>query len=239
MDRAGSASTASRKSPSGRPERVRRDPGGPRARGNTRSSVLEALPLEPYDPAVQMRTTFSSVQKCSRARLYVTSHGIYEIRINGKPVSDTWLDPGFTTYDKRLKYQVYNVDDLIIPGQNAIAVTVADGWYKGKIAIGRGCDYGEVPGLLLQLELTYADGSRKTICTDEDWKYSYDGPVRTADLFLGEIYDARKINGDPSLPGYNDSGWLPVRTGKTSAPVPEAQISPQVKYSVRFPPWRS
>ena len=191
--------------------------------------ILEALPLEPYDPAVQMRTTFSSVQKCSRARLYVTSHGIYEIRINGKPVSDTWHDPGFTTYDKRLKYQVYNVDDLIIPGQNAIAVTVADGWYKGKIAIGRGCDYGEVPGLLLQLELTYADGSRKTICTDEDWKYSYDGPVRTADLFLGEIYDARKINGDPSLPGYNDSGWLPVRTGKTSAPVPEAQISPQVK----------
>ena len=83
----------------------------------------------------------------TRARLYITSHGIYEAKINGKPVTDSVLNPGFTTYDRRLKYQVFPVEMLLQCGENAIAVTVADGWYKGKIAFGRGCEYGEVPGL--------------------------------------------------------------------------------------------
>lgn len=167
--------------------------------------ILDGLPLEPYDPAVRLRHTFVSASPAVKARLYVTAHGMYEVKINGKPVTDSLLNPGFTTYDKRLKYQVYNVDGLICPGQNAIAATVADGWYKGKIALGRGCEYGEVPGLLLQLELTGPDGTQQIVSSSEDWKYSFDGPVRTADLFLGEVFDARMDDGDPSLPGYDDS----------------------------------
>ena len=47
-------------------------------------------------------------------------------------------------------------------GENAISVTVADGWYKGKIALGHGCEYGEVPGALLQLELIDENGKNKS-----------------------------------------------------------------------------
>lgn len=188
--------------------------------------ILNALPLEPYDPAVRMRRTFKANAPIAKARLYVTAHGLYEIKINGRPVTDSLLNPGFTTYDKRLKYQVYNVDDLLCNGTNAISATVADGWYKGKIALGRGCEYGEVPGLLLQLELTFPDGQKQTIVTDGDWKYSFDGPVRTADLFLGEVYDARMEDGDPSLSSYDDSKWMAVRTDGAPDDILEAQISP-------------
>ena len=89
---------------------------------------------------------------------------------------------------------------IAIKGQeeNAISVTVADGWYKGKIALGHGCEYGEVPGALLQLEMIDENGKKQVICSDENWKYSFDGPVRSADLFLGETYDARRYDGEPS-----------------------------------------
>lgn len=190
--------------------------------------IMENLPLEPYDPAVRMRKEFICKGKVHKARLYVTAHGIYDVKINGKEVTDTLLNPGFTTYDKRIRYQVYNVDDLLSE-KNAIAVTIADGWYKGKIAIGRGCEYGEVPGLLLQMEVVYESGERELICSDETWRFSYNGPVRTADLFLGEVYDARMDDGEPSDAAYQESGWKQVYVKDTPDETVEAQVYPPVK----------
>ncbi|MDK2843698.1 MAG: alpha-L-rhamnosidase [Enterococcus sp.] len=153
--------------------------------------ILNALPLEPYDPTVRFYKQFSCQSKIKKARLAITAHGIYEAKINGQAVTDTFLNPGFTTYDKRIKYQIYDVTELLTI-QNNFEVTVADGWYKGKIALGRGCEYGEIPGLLAQLEITLADGSKQIIVTDHSWQFSFDGPIRCADLFLGEVYDANQ-----------------------------------------------
>lgn len=197
--------------------------------------ILHALPLEPYDPAVQMRCTFTAEVPVCKARLYVTAHGLYEVKINGRPITDGLLNPGFTTYDKRLKYQVYNVDSLICGGANAISATVTDGWYKGKIAVGRGCEYGEVPGLLLQLELTAADGHKQIVATDGNWTYSFDGPVRMADLFLGETYDAQMETGDPSLASYDDSSWLAVQVKDAPDNTLEAQSSPLARVFKEIP----
>ena len=201
----------------------------------TEEDIWETLPMEPYDPAVQMRRVFRADKPVKRARLYVTSHGIYEVKINGKSVTDSRLNPGFTAYDRRLKYQVYNVDELVQNGENAISVTVADGWYKGKIALGHGCEYGEVPGALLQLEMIDENGKKQVICSDENWKYSFDGPVRSADLFLGETYDARRYDGEPSEIEYDDKKWLQVRTHTMENPIPEAQISPLAKVFEEVP----
>lgn len=196
--------------------------------------LLQSLPLEPYDPAVRMRRTFSIDKKIRKARLYMTTHGIYEVKINSKKVDDSILAPGFTTYDKRLKYQVYNVDSLINNGLNAVGVTIADGWYKGKIALGRGCEYGEVLGLLFQLELIYEDNSKEIICSDELWKYSYDGPVRVADLFLGETIDARMNDGEISSIEYDDSAWKDVYVREGVNNTLEAQIDPPVRVFERI-----
>lgn len=172
---------------------------------------LKSQGLEPYDPPVRLRRQFQLKGQVKSARLYVTAHGIYEAKINRRNVTDTVLNPGFTTYDKRIKYQVYPVGHLLHVGQNAIAVTISDGWYKGKIALGRGCEYGEVPGLLLQIEVKYEDGTAETICSDGTWQYSFDGPIRMADLFLGQTVDGRLEDGEPSDSSYCAENWKPVQ----------------------------
>lgn len=197
--------------------------------------ILSSLPLAPYDPAVRMRREFDIQKKIKRARLYVTAHGIYKVKINGKEITDALLAPGFTTYDKRIKYQVYDADDFLEVGKNAIGVTIADGWYKGKIALGRGCEYGEVPGLLLQLAVTYEDGTKEQVCTDETWYYSFDGQVRTADLFLGEKVDARMGYGDHSLAAYHAPDWKAVIVKEGADDTLEAQAEPPVRVFARIP----
>ncbi|MDO4648805.1 MAG: family 78 glycoside hydrolase catalytic domain [Eubacteriales bacterium] len=190
--------------------------------------IVKELPVEPYDPAVSMRKTFEAKKDVVKARLYITSHGIYDAKINGREVTDSLLNPGFTTYNKRIQYQSFDVKDLL-QESNAIHVTVADGWYKGKIAFGRGCEYGEVPGLLMELHIWYADGSKDVIVTDDSWKYSYDGPVRKADLFYGELYDARNVDGDPSLVFYEDDWWKKVLVRDKPDETLEAQSYPLAK----------
>ncbi|MCD7807483.1 MAG: glycoside hydrolase family 78 protein [Lachnospiraceae bacterium] len=198
------------------------------------TDIMEALPLEPYDPAVRLRRTFSCREKIKKARLYVTAHGIYDVKINGQDVTESVLKPGFTTYDKRILYQVYEIEDLL-ESENAISVTVADGWYKGKIAIGRGCEYGEVPGLLMQMSIWYENGETEIIASDQSWSYSYDGPVRSADLYLGEVYDAEMEDGDPSLISYEEKGWNPVFVKDAPDDTLEAQEYPQAKIIKEIP----
>ncbi|MFW2504156.1 family 78 glycoside hydrolase catalytic domain [Clostridium diolis] len=153
--------------------------------------LMETFSPQPYHPAVMMYKKFALKGQIQKARLYMTAHGIYEFQINGECTSDVQLAPEFTSYDKLLKYQVYDVTDSLVKGENAIGVTIADGWYKGKVATGKGNDYGDNLALLMELHVTYADGSKECICSDEKFLYSYEGTVRYADLFTGEKQDAR------------------------------------------------
>jgi alpha-L-rhamnosidase len=58
---------------------------------------------------------------------------VYELELNGRPVSDDVLSPGWTSYSHRLRYQTYDVTDAVRSGRNALGVWVADGWYRGRI----------------------------------------------------------------------------------------------------------
>ncbi len=132
------------------------------------------------------RKEFSAPKKVSRARLYATALGVYEIRINNRLISDARLAPGFTPIHMDLLYQTYDVTELIAE-KNAVCMAVASGWASG--AISRDCyDLSEVAALL-QLEITYEDGSVDFICTDNEWK-CFDSPWSRADIYNGETYDA-------------------------------------------------
>lgn len=200
--------------------------------------IWDTLPTEPYDPPVRFRRTFELKEKPEYAKIFLTAHGIYSLSVNGEKVPGTLLAPGFTTYEKRLKYQAYEITDYLKEGANALSVTVADGWYKGKIALGKGCEYGEVPGLLMQIEIWSPDGTKTQICSDEAFTYSYDGPIRYADLFFGECVDARKEEGEPSECSYPAENWKRVRKVKndrydleilTAQNAPEIEIYKEVQ----------
>ena len=76
-----------------------------------------------------LRAKFS--YKKGEIRIFATAHGLYEILINGRSITDARLTPGCDEYDKRLQYQEYEITDTLICGENEIFVTLGDGWYRG------------------------------------------------------------------------------------------------------------
>jgi len=167
-----------------------------------------------YSPSPHFRKEFSITKSIASARIYVTSHGFYELQLNGKKVGDQVLTPGWTSYSKRLQYQVYDVTLNLSKGNNAIAAVLGDGWYRGTLGWGNNwAVYGKRLGILLQLRITYTDGSESVIVTDETWKASNDGAIRMNDIYNGETYDATKKLTGWNLPGYNDKNWQSVKTG--------------------------
>ncbi|MER5387093.1 alpha-L-rhamnosidase N-terminal domain-containing protein [Streptomyces sp. NPDC002688] len=135
-------------------------------------------------PAALLRRSFVADGEITRARLYITAHGLYVAELNGERVGDDALAPGWTSYHHRLRYQTYDVTGQVRAGENAIGVQVADGWWRGRVGFVPGWrdTYGSSLGLLAQLEIDYADGRRQVIPTDEGW-HSSTGPIRSADLY--------------------------------------------------------
>jgi alpha-L-rhamnosidase len=170
-----------------------------------------------YSPSPHFRKEFVLNKPVSKASVYVTSHGFYELHLNGKKVGDQVLTPGWTVYGKRLQYQVYDVTDQVVSGKNAIGAVLGDGWYRGTLAWDNNwAIYGKRLGLLMQLKVTYTDGTESVVVTDETWKGFNDGAIRMNDIYNGETYDARKKVTGWNLAGFDEKNWLSVKIGKYS-----------------------
>jgi alpha-L-rhamnosidase len=161
-------------------------------------------------PAILFRKEFSAPKKILSATAYITSHGMYEAQINGKRVGDSYLSPGWTSYNKRLQYQVYDVTQLLNAGKNALAVTLGNGWYRGFLAWGDNKNiYGRDISLLFQLSIKYTDGSHEDVVSDGSWKSST-GSILFSEIYDGETIDARKEKSGWNKPGYDDKNWSGV-----------------------------
>jgi alpha-L-rhamnosidase len=166
-------------------------------------SVLGSCPL--------FRRVFELKKVVNSARLYITSHGLYEASLNGKRVGDAYLTPGWTSYKTRLQYQVYDITYSIKQGANAIGVVLGDGWYRGHLAWQDNKNiYGKKAGLLLELELSYADGTTEIISSDDQWKTST-GPILSSSIYHGERYDARLEKSGWNTATFDASDWQPVK----------------------------
>jgi len=141
-----------------------------------------------HQPAGILRKLFE-VTNQDNARLYVTAHGIYQILLNGKEITDALLTPGTGEYGKHLSVQTCDVSQFVRVGSNEIQVTLGDGWYRSTSGVdGDRNLFGNDISLLLQME------SHGTILVKSDvsWQGSANGPIRMNDLQQGEVYDAQK-----------------------------------------------
>ena len=159
-----------------------------------------------------LRRDFELSRPVARARLYVTSHGLHQIEINGQRVGRDELAPGWSVYGQRLRYTTHDVTDLLGQGANAIGAWLADGWYRGRIGFHGGYRnlYGEDLALLAQLHVRFDDGSEVVLGTDGHWRAGF-GPIVFTGLYEGEHHDARLEVPGFSRPGFDDSSWAPVR----------------------------
>jgi len=159
-----------------------------------------------------LRTTFDvRGRKVAAARLYVTARGIYELYLNGKRVGEDYYNPGLTQYDITHLYQTYDVTGLLEPGSNALGAMLGEGWWSGLLSYGNLWNYfGDRQSLLAKLVLTYEDGAREVVTTnDGTWKYFNAGPVVYSSLDMGEVYDASRDSAVAgwSTSAYDDHAW--------------------------------
>lgn len=162
-----------------------------------------------YQPAPYLRRTFTVKPGLKQARIYQTAHGLYEFWLNGVLGTEDKFKPGFTSYHQRLQYQVYDVTDLLHPGENVWAAALGDGWWRGKMGGTTRNNFGYKLQFLGQLDLEYTDGRREIVNTDESFRYSYGG-IRKCDIRDGEIFDAQREPAGWKTSGFDDSAWKPA-----------------------------
>ena len=190
--------------------------------------------VDPSHTSIPMLRSAFTEKKAGikRARLYLTSRGIFTCLVNGQPVSDEFFAPGCSQYDRRLNYRTYDITEQIRDGENAVGVILASGWWSDAqtFSLPNFNYYGDRESLLGKLVITYEDGTKRNLVTDPDtWKYSGDGPWTYAGFFHGEHFDARKKEAylHFSEPEYADDNWKKPSV-ITPVPIPGIHNGPIV-----------
>jgi alpha-L-rhamnosidase len=166
-------------------------------------------------------------RKIEKATLYISGLGFYEAYINAKRIGNQELSPTPTDYSKVVKYNTFDVTGLLSKGDNAIGVTLGNGrFFSMRIHEVRHFGY---PKMILQLEVDYAGGGRTVVVSDDTWKVTVDGPIRTNNEFDGEEYDARKEMPGWDTAGFDDTGWLQAETVASPGGRLEAQLNRNIK----------
>jgi alpha-L-rhamnosidase len=188
-------------------------------------------------PGRYLRKTFTVKGPVAKARLYSTALGTYEASIDGQRVNDHQLDPGFTSYDKRVMVQTTDVAALLKPGQNALGVVLNDGWFVGRLGWMGLYQYKQVsdhPSFNAQLEITYADGTTDVIATDATWKGG-PGEVVGSDEQLGQVIDANQA-APFDRADFNDTAWANATVEDHSAVALDPQRGPPVRELMELTP---
>jgi len=179
-----------------------------------------------------LRKEFALKNEVSEARLYVSGMGVYSAYLNGSEVApEELLKPTLSWYSKRVYFNTYDVTKMLQQGDNAVGIILEAGRYTSLRynAANPNWDGTEhvfgfgTPRLLLQLEVTYKDGQKETIVSDETWKITNRGPIRTANEWDGEIYDENFDLGNWNQADYDDSAWHQAEL----VDAPEGQLTAQ------------
>ena len=179
-----------------------------------------------------LRKEFALQGEVSEARLYVSGMGVYSAYLNGREIApEELLKPTLSWYSKRVYFNTYDVTEMLQQGDNAVGIILEGGRYTSLRYNAANPNWDGTdhvfgfgtPRLLLQLEVTYKDGQKETIVSDETWKITNRGPIRTANEWDGETYDGNFDLGNWNQAEYDDSAWLQAEL----VDAPEGQLSAQ------------
>lgn len=169
-------------------------------------------------------------KKVKNAKVYIMGMGLYELYMNGNKIGNQVLAPVPTDYTKNVKYNVFDVTSNLKEGENVIGTILGNGRFfamRQEYKPYKIKTFG-FPKMALQLVVEYIDGSKETIKTDESWKFTPYGPIKSNNEYDGEIYDARKEIPNWNRVGFDDSNWLNVMWVQEPGGFPEAQMTPNM-----------
>ena len=141
-------------------------------------------PVEIDDGCFIFKRNFTLNKAVEKATLYVTALGLYKAYLNGKELNVSLFTPGFTSYDKRIQYQEYDITKLI-GKENNLSIETAEGWAVGNMTIlpGKKHRYSDHIKVIYSLEITFFDGEKINIISDEKTN------VTTSNIIASSIYD--------------------------------------------------
>lgn len=162
------------------------------------------------------------------ARLAVSALGVCAAYLNGRPVSDDLLTPGWSSYEQRVRYAQYDVTDMLRP-ESTLGIALGNGWYRGRLGWGAGAaPYGEEIAAFGELRIRFADGHEQVVCTDDSWR-SHSSAVTANDLYDGQTIDARRQDDAWSSVDFDESSWSGTHVVETDLDVLEPYIGPPVR----------
>ncbi|MFJ4027582.1 family 78 glycoside hydrolase catalytic domain [Paenarthrobacter sp. NPDC089989] len=146
---------------------------------------------KPDMPAPILSGSIDIPGEVSKARLYATAHGIYSGTLNGKPIDDSVLAPGWTSYENRLRYHTYDVTALVRKGINTLDMLLGNGWFRGRLGFeNKKALYGDRLAVLVQLEVITTDGAAYVLLSDGSWTAT-NSNILADDLYDGQRTDLR------------------------------------------------
>jgi alpha-L-rhamnosidase len=175
------------------------------------------------------RKEFTLSRQPVQALAFVTGLGQYEFSVNGKKAGDAFLAPGWTYYDKRTLYNIYDITDLVRKGVNAAGLVAGNGfyninrerYYKLNIAFG-------APKMICKISIRYADGSHTDIVSNKDWTTA-PSPTAYTSIYGGESYNANLEQNGWNKAGFNDHHWKQAMLVEN----PGGVLEPEIDYSLK------
>jgi len=167
--------------------------------------------------ALFFRKEFTIDKPISRARVYISGLGYYELRMNGKKIGDHVLDPGWTECAKTVLYVTYDVTAYVRKGKNAMGVILGNGWHGS-------------PEMIFQMNVELDDETTRSIASDVSWSV-VSGPITKNSIYDGETYDARLEKPGWDTYSFKESpcDWRNVQRVKGPGGVMKAQMLEPIK----------
>lgn len=162
-----------------------------------------------------------------RATAYVAGLGLHEFYINGRKVGEDVLSPVPSDYRKTIYFNTFDVTSMLHGKKVALGIVLGNGRffpmrqnkpYKAPV-------FG-FPKCRINVLVEYSDGTLQKWVTDESWKVTAEGPIRSNNEYDGEIYDARKVLTGWNEVGFDDSKWMQAQRTDIPTGVLTAQTTP-------------
>lgn len=184
--------------------------------------------IQPNPVAPLVRKSFLVSTEIKSATLFISGLGHYEAFVNGQKIGNSFLAPGWTSYDKTVLYNTYDLTDKLKRGENALGVLLGNGFYHvSQERYTKGTGYFGTPKMIALLAIQYADGHTEYIVSDKSWKTA-SSPIVFNNIYGGEDYDATKEMKNWCHPSFDDRGW----TEAALTTLPRGRLLPEIDYPV-------
>ena len=186
-----------------------------------------------------LRKEFSLRDKTvKRATAFVAGVGLYEFYVNGERLGGRqMLAPVPSDYRKTIYYNTFDITRQLSGSTACVGIILGNGRYfpMRQEKAYKAPVFG-FPKCRVDIIIEYTDGSRQVVASDEKWKLTFDGPIRSNNEYDGEEYDARKDLGNWTRPGYDDSQWQKAQRVAIPDGTLRGQMTPNMTWEQTLQP---